>query len=223
MEEPKPLQEGLTKGNKKNYKQKHKRTGQPPKPFPKTNTKENVKEIPLYDPYTGEPNPYYEELTGKKNPLIELRKREYGIHGSNHVENKSIEYGRGNRFLLKLPKEFNIEPFFINSVSGPRISYENVKILGITLCLKRYKVEDIDINFKIPVSGKILKNLHELGKKGDRFSFSIEILDPTNIVYETWKFDGCIIGQIDMETLSYENGGLIKGNLKISASNYTIK
>jgi hypothetical protein len=29
----------------------------------------NNKEIPLYDPYTGELNPYYEELTGKKNPL----------------------------------------------------------------------------------------------------------------------------------------------------------
>ena len=26
-------------------------------------------EIPEYDPYTGELNPYYEELTGKPNPL----------------------------------------------------------------------------------------------------------------------------------------------------------
>ncbi len=27
-----------------------------------------MKQIPKYDPYTGELNPYYEELTGQKNP-----------------------------------------------------------------------------------------------------------------------------------------------------------
>jgi len=27
-------------------------------------------EISLYDPYTGEINPYYEELTGKKHPFL---------------------------------------------------------------------------------------------------------------------------------------------------------
>jgi hypothetical protein len=27
-------------------------------------------EIPLYDPYTGEINPYYESLTGRKHPFL---------------------------------------------------------------------------------------------------------------------------------------------------------
>lgn len=35
---------------------------------PKTEIK--TREIPLYDPYTGQLNPYYEELTGKPNPLM---------------------------------------------------------------------------------------------------------------------------------------------------------
>ena len=30
--------------------------------------------IPLYDPYTGELNPYYEEITGKKHPFsVEIK------------------------------------------------------------------------------------------------------------------------------------------------------
>lgn len=31
--------------------------------------------IPIYDPQTGESNPYYEELTGKKSPLVNKRNR----------------------------------------------------------------------------------------------------------------------------------------------------
>ena len=31
-------------------------------------------EIPLYDPYTGEINPYYEILTGRKHPFLVTKK-----------------------------------------------------------------------------------------------------------------------------------------------------
>ena len=38
-------------------------------------SKNNQKyEIPLYDPYTGEMNPYYESLTGRKHPFLISKK-----------------------------------------------------------------------------------------------------------------------------------------------------
>ena len=36
-----------------------------------------VKEIPMYDPYTVDPNPEYETLTGKKNPYSEAIHKTY--------------------------------------------------------------------------------------------------------------------------------------------------
>jgi hypothetical protein len=86
MENQKPTQEG----KKRNYKQRT-RKAQPPKaivskPLPKEYVEQKKNEIPMYDPYTGEANPYYEELTGKKNPL--LGKNEDDIsktkNGNNH-------------------------------------------------------------------------------------------------------------------------------------------
>jgi hypothetical protein len=190
-------------------------------------------EIPMYDPYTGEPNPHYEELTGKKNPLLDKPENriESTKKGDNH-KSTSLKYGkdyvlpefgRKNRFLLMLPKEFNIEPFFVSSVSGPNIIYDNVRILGIKTCLKKYYVEDVHISFNVPVSNQIMKKLYDTTVKNKKFCFSVEIIDPTGVVYENWDFNGCSIKEIHFDDLSYDNDGIMKTNLRISVGQYTIK
>ena len=40
----------------------------------------------MYDPYTGEPNPYYEELTGKPNPLSSVKIINMKQHSDKNLE-----------------------------------------------------------------------------------------------------------------------------------------
>tara|TARA_R110002060_G_scaffold5706_1_gene8806 strand:+ start:305 stop:598 length:294 start_codon:yes stop_codon:yes gene_type:complete len=44
------------------------------------------RKIPMYDPYTGEPNPYYEELTGKPNPLSSVKIINMKQHSDKNLE-----------------------------------------------------------------------------------------------------------------------------------------
>ena len=238
MEESKPIQEGTTKSNKKNYNPRTKRKAQPPKaivskPLPKEYVEQKKKEIPMYDPFTGEPNPYYEELTGKKNPLLgkPVDALSNTKNGTNHrvttqKYGKDIvlpEFGRKNRFLLILPKELGIEPFFISSITGPKIKFDNVKVLGIKTHLKKYEIEDIVLKFKSPLQNQINKKLWDMGVNQKYFDFKIEILEPNGVVYENWIMTGCLIKSVDFGKLDYTDSSFSECELVISLSHYMIK
>ena len=233
MENQKPTQEG----KKRNYKQRT-RKAQPPKaivskPLPKEYVEQKKNEIPMYDPQTGEANPYYEELTGKKNPLLEKNNDALSNtkNGTNHrvgsqKYGKDIvlpEFGRKNRFLLILPKELGIEPFFISSITGPKINFDNVKVLGIKTHIKKYEIEDIVLKFKSPLQNQINKKLWEMGVNGKRFGMKIEILEPNGVVYETWLMTGCLLKSVNFGTLDYADGSFSECELVISPFGYMIK
>jgi hypothetical protein len=231
MENQKPTQEG----KKRNYKQRT-RKAQPPKaivskPLPKEYVEQKKNEIPMYDPYTGEANPYYEELTGKKNPL--LGKNEDDIsktkNGNNHnlprlgKDIKIPEFGRKNRFLVILDKELGIEPFFISSIDGPKIKFDNVKVLGIKTHIKKYEIEDIVLKFKSPLQNQINKKLWDMGVNQKYFDLKIEILEPNGVIYENWIMTGCLIKSVDFGKLDYTDSSFSECELVISPSNYVIK
>jgi len=233
MENQKPIQEG----KKRNYKQRT-RKAQPPKaivskPLPKEYVEKKKNEIPMYDPQTGEANPYYEELTGKKNPLLEKNNDALSNtkNGTNHrvgsqKYGKDIvlpEFGRKNRFLLILPKELGIEPFFISSITGPKINFDNVKVLGIKTHIKKYEIEDIVLKFKSPLQNQINKKLWEMGVNGKRFGMKIEILEPNGVVYESWLMTGCLLKSVNFGTLDYTDSSFSECELVISPSDYMIK
>jgi hypothetical protein len=226
-----PIKEGTTKGNKKNYRQKTRRQAPAPKPLPKVYVEEKKKEIPMYDPYTGEPNPYYEELTGKKNPLLEkpkdnLENTKNGINHKIPTHGKDIiapEFVRNNRFLVILPEELGIEPFFVSSITGPKVSFENVKVLGINTHIKKYVIEDIVLRFKPTITNNINKKLFNMGYSQKYFGMKIEMLDPTGVVFETWLMTGCQIKSVDVGTFDYSNNSLSECEVIISPSDYMIK
>jgi len=233
MEESKPIQEGTTKSNKKNYKPRTRRKAAAPKaiiskPLPKEYVEQRKKEIPMYDPFTGEANPYYEELTGKKNPL--LAKEDDAItrtkNGNNHRFGKDIkipEFVRKNRFLVILDKELGIEPFFISSINGPKINFENVRVLGIKTLIKKYEIEDIVLKFKSPLQNQINKKLWDMGVNGKRFGMKVEILEPTGVVYESWVMTGCLLKSVNFGPLDYTDNSFSECELVISPSDYMIK
>lgn len=234
MEEQKPSQEGTKKVNKKNYKQKLKKHAPNPvfsKPLPKTYVEQKKKEIPMYDPYTGEPNPYYEELTGKKNPLLE--KNEDAItrtkNGNNHnipklgKDIKIPEFGRKNRFLVILDKQLGVEPFFITSFSGPRIKFSNLKVLGLKTPIKKYEIEDVLLKFRLPIENSINKKILNMGVNQKHFDMKIEILEPTDTVCESWIMTKCQIKSINFGTFNYADGSFSECELIISPSDYMIK
>lgn len=225
---PKP--EVTTK--KKVYKQKVRKSAPvattTAKPLPKVYIEEKKKEIPLYDPFTGEANPYYEQLTGKKNPLTQGK----NVLGSpvnikeerlKNLVPSNVEYGRKNRFLINLPKEIGIQPFLINKISGPKTKYDNVKIFGIKTPIKKYSVEDVEINFKIQIFSDVLSKLQTIAIEGNSISFSVDILDAAAAPYQTWEYSDCLIKEINVEDLSYNSGDFMNCTLKLEVGDYKIK
>ena len=58
-----------------------------------------MNEIPEYDPWTGELNPYYEELTNKKNPMqLKIPFKEYDVPFVNEVEEFNHTFGKPNNY-----------------------------------------------------------------------------------------------------------------------------
>jgi len=223
---PTPPTPEVTKKN--NYKPRVRKSATAVKPLPKVYIEEKKKEIPLFDPFTGEANPYYEQLTGKKNPLTQGK----SVLGSPvNIKNErlknlvpvNVEYGRKNRFLINLPKEIGIEPFLINKISGPKTKYDNVKIFGIKTPIKKYSVEDVEINFKIQIFSDVLSKLQTIAIDGSSISFSVDILDAAAAPYQTWMYSNCLIKEINVEDLSYNSGDFMNCTLKLEVGDYKIK
>ena len=213
---------------KKNYKPRVRKSATAAKPLPKVYIEEKKREIPLYDPFTGEANPYYEQLTGKKNPLNQGKNVLGGPVNIKEEQLKNlvpvnVEYGRKNRFLINLPKDMGIPAFLINKISGPKSKYDNVKILGLKSPIKKYIFEDIEINFKIQMFSNVLKTLHVFSSEGRTFNFSVDILDAAAAPYQSWVYSDCLIKEINVEDLSYNSGDFMNCTLKLEVGNYKIK
>ena len=218
----------VTTVKKKNYKPKVRKPATAVKPLPKVYIEEKKKEIPLYDPFTGEPNPYYEQLTGKKNPLTQGKNV---LEGPVNVKEErlknlvpvNVEYGRKNRFLILFPSSLGIKPFLINKVSGPKTKHDYVKIFGIKTPIKKYSVEDVEVSFKIEMFTDILKKLQTFANEGVLFNFSVNILDSAAAPYQTWEYSDCLIKEINVEDLSYNSGDFMNCTLKLEVGEYKIK
>lgn len=171
--------------------------------------KENVKkEIPLYDPYTGEANPLYEELTGKVNPLIK-NKKTYELEGSGLVE-----YKKTNRFLVNFPKKFAIDPCYVAMTEIPALTIKNKKIFGIV-----YDKETSYSNFKIELREiENLSFINTLMKKmqlNEKFDLNIDIVNSKNVKLTKYEIKDCLIVGIDKVLLDYSNDSILKCVLEI--------
>lgn len=188
-----------------------------------------VNEIPMYDPYTGEPNPHYEELTGKPNPLLppkrltidsvanksrkELIKKEY----ANNSTKEFLDVKTNNRFLVLFPDNFGVTPIHVKSVTRPSLVMKR-KLIGSKIEISPVVVELIDLiqeNFKLNVK------LNEILKEVKKFNLTIQTVNPKGLVIEEMKLSDCFISEINFSPLSYDDDNLSVTTITVNPNDFT--
>jgi hypothetical protein len=157
------------------------------------------KEIPLYDPQTGEPNYQYEKLTGKKNPLIQTDKMLIPL----------IEPKLENRFLVHFPKDLNIHPWAIREISDINITKKIKKIFGIKI-KEEVIIDNIFIKIMELITINPRKNIEDYFINNKIFNVVIEELDPTGAVIGSKELVDCIIKDIKFNDLKYYESDSMK-------------
>jgi hypothetical protein len=200
----KPIKEGTTKSNVKKSNGKGRQAPPPPQPAIK-------KDIPLFDPNTGEPNPLYEELTGKPNPLLDTWKKEdfYNVP-------QNFEPVLKNRFLVIFPEELNIEPYRVTDIKLPSMSVS--KKWGKI----EYHTSDLELKMIDSVNKPKLPLIHSIFREYSKFDMVIEQLDAKNISYRRFELKNCCITRIDCETMGYGNPDNEMYNYRVIITPYTI-
>lgn len=194
---------------KKEFQNKKSKVKQePPKPIIK-------KEIPLFDPNTGEPNPLYEELTGKPNPLLDKWKKEDFFNTPQNFEPKLK-----NRFLVLFPEVINIKPYMVTEVKLPSMEVKK-GIFGskyfMSTQLELTMIDSTD-NPRLPVLFSWFKDYTKL-------DLTIEQLDPRNVIIQKFTFKNCLITTVDCDSMGYskDDTDLYSYKLKISVDSFNIE
>lgn len=166
-------------------------------------------EIPMYDPHTGEANPFYEELTGEPNPLLIDEKIKLEMISP-------CEPKRKNRWLVKFPKEMGISTYMVQSTNRPNLEIINKKFFNYTYKTK-LNWEEISFILVDPISPSSTQGMFNWIKKykNKKFNYTLEILDPTGVVVECWLIKDCVIKSINYGDLSYKKDGITLLNLKV--------
>jgi len=208
-----------------------------------TDATKEVRETPMYDPYTGEANPHYEELTGKPNPLMppkrftiqeiaDKARKDMELFGLPIIYKESIvkpkkdylDVKSNTRFLVIFPEDFGIKLFYVKSVIRPSLSIIKKSFMGINYCTKtsisNAVVELIDF---IDGDVKLNKKLNELLKDGKRFDFTIQTLNPNGAVIEEMLLNDCYINEIGLSPLLYGDNSPSTTTIEIQPKGYSIK
>lgn len=205
---PEPLKEGKTKSKTKKSDGKGRKASPPPM---------LKKEVPMYDPQTGDPNPHYEKLTGEKNPLEILRKTGKSLENEMLVP-ASFQPVLRNRFLVKFPESLGIKPFMVTDIVLPIISAKKARQPGLTQLFTKapFEISELEVTMMDSVTEPKVKQLHSILKDGIKFNMSVETLDPMGVVVSELKLIECLITQINLGRLGYKmEDNLHKINLSI--------
>jgi len=215
---------------KRKYKKRTRKTT--PKVGVLSGTSEEVKNIPLYDPYTGEPNPYYEELTGKPNPLMQpkpftidgvaekSRKELLGLPKTKYeIDTEPSDVKTNNRFLVIFPEELGIKPKLVKNVTRPTVRYNKYTFGRDNVTVSSLRIDFIDFideNFKINVK------LNDLLKDNKKFDVRIETLNPKNLVIEEMILTDCYISELSFSGLSYSDDNLSTTTIELQPREFSI-
>lgn len=191
-----PIKEGKTKSKTKKSNGKSRQASPPPM---------LKKDVPMYDPQTGQPNPYYEELTGEKNPLEILRKTGKSLENEMLVP-PNFQPVLRNRFLVKFPESLGIKPFMVTDIILPVVSMLKPRQPGLTQLFTKspFEISELEVTMMDSVTEPKVKQLHSILKDGIKFNMSVETLDPMGVVVTELKLFECLITQLNLGQLGYK-------------------
>jgi len=127
-----------------------------------------------------------------------------------------LEPKKKNRWIVKFPAEFEIEPYFVNATQRPSIRLVDNKIV----------VSDITFTFIDTIGPSVSEKLMNLTRTAierpsfaRHFSYELELLDPIGNVIEKWKISDCTIKSVNFGELDYGNSEILKCIMTITVGN----
>jgi hypothetical protein len=132
---------------------------------------------------------------------------------------------RKNRFILTFPSSLGINSWYVESTNRPKWSNTPVEIPFLntsTYVAGRFKWDAISVTFRDPIGPSASQALMEwvrlhaesvTGRMGYAAGYKkdvdLEMLDPTGVAVEKWILQGCLLSDVDFDTLGYSEDGLI--------------
>lgn len=139
---------------------------------------------------------------------------------------------RKNRFLVIFPPELNIEPFFVRSITLPKMEiverYESSYFSRVRM-FERVNFSDCVIKMMPSCGDGLLKKLmdYQMAQINDarykNFNFSVQMLDPTGMVVDEYLMLGSIVKEIQIEKFDYADDDMVYYNIRIAVSHFNVQ
>ena len=131
---------------------------------------------------------------------------------------------RVNRFIVRFDSSLGINEWFVTSAARPSAKINSVAIPFLTTSTYvagRFEWNEIRVTFKDPIGPSASQALMEwfrlhaesvTGRMGYAAGYKknvdLEMLDPTGVVVEKWKLEGCFITDLNFNELDYSRDDL---------------
>lgn len=135
-----------------------------------------------------------------------------------------FEPKRKNRFILRFPSSLGINEWYVTSAKRPsaKINSTEIQFLNTsTYVAGRFTWDEINVTFRDPIGPSAMQALMEwfrlhaesvTGRMGYAAGYKkdieLEMLDPTGVVIEKWKLEGCFITSLNGGDLNYSQDDL---------------
>jgi hypothetical protein len=131
---------------------------------------------------------------------------------------------RQNRFILRFDSTLGINEWYVESAARPSLTVNATEIQFLntsTYVAGRFTWGTINVKFRDPIGPSASQALMEwvrlcaesvTGRMGYAAGYKkdvyLEMLDPTGVVVEQWKLEGCFLTSVNFDSLSYSTDAL---------------
>jgi hypothetical protein len=131
---------------------------------------------------------------------------------------------RQNRFIMRFDSSLGINEWYVETASRPSLTVNATEIQFLntsTYVAGRFTWGTINVKFRDPIGPSASQALMEwvrlcaesvTGRMGYAAGYKkdcyLEMLDPTGVVVEQWKLEGCFLTSVNFDSLSYSSDAL---------------
>ena len=131
---------------------------------------------------------------------------------------------RQNRFIIRFDSSLGINEWYVESAARPSLTVNATEIQFLntsTYVAGRFTWGTINVKFRDPIGPSASQALMEwvrlcaesvTGRMGYAAGYKkdvyLEMLDPTGVVVEQWKLEGCFLTSVNFDSLSYSTDAL---------------